>query len=152
MKNQETTQHCVDILLGVECESQVANMTSGKDVVDRVLSHFGSSTATSDVQLYRLERLPLNTVLSDSETVVVRINNSNLSCQSIERILENSDENILKSEVAQLRRKLAQSDAIRLEALGTVNQLRNEFMALIEDLAPPHSTPQKTRTIPKLGL
>lgn len=171
----------VDVVLGVNCEQRVTATTAG-DVADRFVETFGGESCAVDprrhIEVYRLERLAQNATLRDKEALVVRVHNSPLDCNAIERLmLESSSNNsaghtngsataisekvqkhseavaaaeatALRHEISSLKKRLTQSEVVRAETQATINQLRKEFMALVEELVPRHNGPQQSASLP----
>ena len=159
----------VGVLLSVEIELRGTQAEAKR----RILTKF-QTDPDRPVPLFKM--IPFNDgdLITETENVVVAIPGSKLTCESIDQMIENNqiqDQTIskLQAEVTNLKRRLAQSDSVRQEALDTVNQLRSEFMHLIEELTPrtsqvasttkissensskPHG-PCASRSIPKLRL
>lgn len=97
------------------------------------------------LKLFRMTPIEADEYVASSNLVVASLPGSKMRCDTIEEVIETNrlqEETIvsLRIEIAQLRRKLAQSDGVRQEALATVNQLRSEFIHLIEEIHPKNTS------------
>ena len=111
------------------------------DVEELVIDKFKLKQRPTGLKVYKLIEVGNDELVSESEKLVVVCPSSKLSCDTVESIINQNNGNemvikALKNEVNLLQNRFNQSDHIREEALGTVNQLRNEFIHLIEEISP----------------
>lgn len=97
------------------------------------------------LKLFRMSPIEADEYVASNDLVVANLPRSKMRCDTIDEVIETNrlqEETIvsLKVEIAQLRRKLALSDGVRQEALDTVNQLRSEFIHLIEEIHPKNTS------------
>ena len=91
-----------------------------------------------------------NDTVNVNDSFVVSVPGSKLDCAQVDDLVHTcklQEDTIvaLKIEIAQLQSKLTHSNSVRQDALGTVNQLRAEFIHLIEELTPRTSQAATTR-------
>ena len=126
----------VGVMLSLDLELK----GSPAEAKHQILNRF-KADPNKTLHLYRLVNIDDDAVIEKSENIVVTIPGSKLTCEAIDELIEtnqiqNQTISELQTEITNLKRKLAQSDSVRQEALGTVNQLRTEFIHLIEELTP----------------
>lgn len=110
------------------------------DIRNTVLNHFHAHP-NNKVEVYRLERFDHSDTGTDSTNIVIKIPGTLLTGKTVEEIVnenhsKQNDIVNLKIELKQLRKRLAQSDSIRKDALEAVDQLRREFVSLMSELSP----------------
>lgn len=125
---------CLDLGL------QLNPSASCAEVKNSVLSHFDADMG-HNIEIFTTHPLEPHEVIGKDANLVVKIPGTLLTIKTVEELANDNNykqnEIIeLKIEVNKLKKRLADSEAIRRDALETVDMLRREFIGLFKELSP----------------
>lgn len=109
----------VNIQVAIDCEPH-AKARTANDVAKYFLSKFGrgDDLTVDQIEVFRLERIELSDQVHSDESIIIKVPDSTITCQSIESMIES----------------LTAHRQQRREALVTVNQLHQEFYSLLRNI------------------
>jgi hypothetical protein len=126
--------------LYIDLDESIADCTRVDKVRQLVMRKFSVDPESKHrVDIYRMTPLRFHEEISPNDVLVAHVPKSTLDAPTIEALIEQNREwretvGRLHEELAQTRKKLAHSDAVRTEALQTIDQLRTEFISLVDDV------------------
>lgn len=125
---------CLDLGL------QLNPSASCAEVKKHVLRHFDADLG-HNIELFTMHPLEPHEAIGQDANLVVKIPGTLLNLKTVEELANDNNykqnEIIeLKIEINQLKKRLAHSEAIRRDALETVDMLRREFIGLFRELSP----------------
>ena len=128
--------------LYIDLSEKVKDATKVEKVRQVVLKRFNMDSNNDikhRVDIYRMTPLRSHEEISASDTLVAHVPESQLDASTIEHLIHESESlkrtvSELNSEMANLKQRLTHSEAIRTEAVQTIDLLRTEFLSLLEDV------------------
>ena len=133
--------------LYIDLNEKIKDATKVEKVRQIVLQRFNTNNEKPHrVDIYRLTPLRSHEEISSCDTLVAHVPKSKLDASTIENLIQESESfkltiSELKSQISKLTQRLSQSEAVRSEAIQTIDLLRCEFLSLLEDVTRKQSIP-----------